>query len=407
MIIHEVLLRLILISSLLLAVFAEDDTAISPRIVGGTIADRERYPYYIHLEILRSGSSSRCGATLIAADFALTAAHCVQTSFGSSKRIDAYVKAFEASNRGEYPREVAKAWVHPNYDESEMKYDFALLKLDSPVPPEVRPVRLNENDNIPSDYQEVTVFGLGIMSETGRRPNYLREVDVNVVTWEDCNDNNSYFNFIDDELMICAGVDGGGKDSCQGDSGGPLVVKASNGDPAGDSQVGVASFGTGCARPNKPGGYSRVSASLNWIKSIVCRESSDGGQLCANPTPNPTSFPTRPPTRFPTPFPTKSPTPPPTPPPTKSPTPPPSPTPTEQPTIPPTYTLIPPSTRLPIPLPAQVSLSSPTLAPSGTPMPINWFMTATGRRSDRSASTMWKPSFAFHCACVLFSLILL
>ena len=28
--------------------------------------------------------------------------------------------------------------------------------------------------------------------------------------------------------QVCAGVNGGGKDTCQGDSGGPLVVKNTN-----------------------------------------------------------------------------------------------------------------------------------------------------------------------------------
>lgn len=60
--------------------------------------------------------------------------------------------------------------------------------------------------------------------------------------------------------MICAGIlDMGGKDSCQGDSGGPLI------DPSTRKQVGVVSWGKGCADARYPGIYSDVSTALDWI----------------------------------------------------------------------------------------------------------------------------------------------
>lgn len=63
-----------------------------------------------------------------------------------------------------------------------------------------------------------------------------------------CSDAYEQFGGVTDR-MICAGDPG--KDSCQGDSGGPLV--------SGGKQVGIVSWGLGCARSGYPGVYTRVA----------------------------------------------------------------------------------------------------------------------------------------------------
>ena len=68
--------------------------------------------------------------------------------------------------------------------------------------------------------------------------------------------------------MICASDPD--KDSCQGDSGGPMITK----EEGHYIQIGVISWGYGCAEPDAPGVYSRVTSQLDWIHSnmrgIIC-----------------------------------------------------------------------------------------------------------------------------------------
>jgi len=92
----------------------------------------------------------------------------------------------------------------------------------------------------------------------------LQEVDVPIVSNATCN--TSYGGEITAN-MICAGYAQGGKDACYGDSGGPLFVPDETG--TGWVQVGVVSWGEGCALPNYYGVYARVSRYQSWIESYV------------------------------------------------------------------------------------------------------------------------------------------
>jgi hypothetical protein len=68
------------------------------------------------------------------------------------------------------------------------------------------------------------------------------------------------------ENMICAGSPSPEqvKDTCQGDSGGPLVTQEN-----GPVQVGVVSFGSGCAQPERAGVYTRVGKYVDWIATTT------------------------------------------------------------------------------------------------------------------------------------------
>ena len=143
------------------------------------------------------------------------------------------------------------------------------------------------NDEQTYDNFIATVTGWGTISSGGPVSNKLLEVDVNVISNTECK--NDYYYDPDEitEQMLCANVDGGGKDACQGDSGiwitpllqlvfackgGPLVTSGSgNGMTPGQNyeQIGVVSWGIGCASGDFPGVYARVSKQLDWIKETT------------------------------------------------------------------------------------------------------------------------------------------
>ena len=61
------------------------------------------------------------------------------------------------------------------------------------------------------------------------------------------------------ENMMCAGYDAGVLDACQGDSGGPMIWRGDQ--DSAFTQIGIVSWGQGCARKGYPGVYTRYGLS--------------------------------------------------------------------------------------------------------------------------------------------------
>lgn len=151
--------------------------------------------------------------------------------------------------------------------------DFALAKVFGASTK--APVKVNGGAGVPTDDEFLTVMGWGVTVEgvSSTQSDVLREVDVQYMTNTECDTSNgvyegdfvSYEGYIEDNMM-CAWSQSA--DACQGDSGGPLILKGST--TGEDVQVGVVSWGLGCAMATFPGVYSRISAEFDWIQSTVC-----------------------------------------------------------------------------------------------------------------------------------------
>jgi hypothetical protein len=129
--------------------------------------------------------------------------------------------------------------THPLYDASKHTYDFMVFKIEPSSKP---PTKINREPSYPIPDQKLQVCGFGSTVEGGYVSKRLRKAIVPYVEPTTCN---SLLGTRNTTSELCAGHRAGGVDSCQGDSGGPLF------DMDG-LQVGVVSWGYGCARANKP-----------------------------------------------------------------------------------------------------------------------------------------------------------
>ncbi|XP_069702855.1 trypsin-1 [Periplaneta americana] len=229
------------------------------RIVGGRPTGVNRYPWVARLVY---DGNFHCGGSLLNGDYVLTAAHCVRRLKRSKIRV--FLGDHDQYQTDETPaimRAVSAIIRHRNFDVNTYNHDIALLKLRKPVTftKRVRPVCLPQSGVDPAG-RVGTVVGWGRTSEGGMLPAVVQEVQVPILSLQQCRQSKYRPSRITSN-MLCAGK--GSQDSCQGDSGGPLLVQAHD-----DKLeiVGIVSWGVGCGRPGYPGVYTRVSRYSDWVK---------------------------------------------------------------------------------------------------------------------------------------------
>jgi len=228
------------------------------RIVGGSETEVNEYPWQVGL-VSSSGKTPWCGGSILDSTHILTAAHCTAGSSTSSIRV--LLGEHNTLDNDYTIVNIAAINDHPDYNSITLANDFSILTLASPITftTTMRPVCLPAVNSEQYVGATATVTGWGTLSSGGSLSSTLQEVDVNVLSNSQCS--NSYSGIT--SVNVCAAAPG--KDSCQGDSGGPMVVSENNR----YAQIGVVSYGIGCANPSYPGVYARVTAVKSWIQGIA------------------------------------------------------------------------------------------------------------------------------------------
>ncbi|KAI1230719.1 transmembrane protease serine 5, partial [Lamprotornis superbus] len=235
------------------------------RVVGGTDVSPGRWPWQVSV---CQGSQHRCGGSVLAPEWILTAAHCVHRQMpGPAWQVFAGIVT-RSSLGPEAGVPVREIIPHPLYNDSSLDYDIALMRLQVPLnfsgPGHTSCLRaVPPSPAVPSCSLGFPP-GFSLSLSPAQVAGTLKEALVPLIGTRRCNSSCVYKGELT-ARMLCAGHLQGRVDACQGDSGGPLVCW----DGSMWRLVGIVSWGQGCAEPNHPGVYTNVAQLLPWIHQVT------------------------------------------------------------------------------------------------------------------------------------------
>ncbi|XP_035777817.1 uncharacterized protein LOC118458944 isoform X2 [Anopheles albimanus] len=249
-------------------------------IFGGGRAYLKEFPHMAAIGWTRVNTTTpalveyKCGGSLIAAKFVLTAAHCGQDENRippDAVRLGDTNLATVEDDASAQQFKIVAFTVHDKYKRNKKYYDIALIELDREVKftTAVCPICLWPLDNLSEYSASLKAVGFGQTSYGSDMSPVLQKVSLNYYDFDTCNNELPRPKFLKDGLtkdQFCTKTPN--KDACLGDSGGPLQIELSDVSKTIPYLTGVVSFGTGCW-DGSFGVYTKVSSYIDWIRERV------------------------------------------------------------------------------------------------------------------------------------------
>jgi hypothetical protein len=241
---------------------------LASQIIGGRDAVRNAYPWQLVIEQFDGSQWNLiCGAALIDANWAITAAHCVE-SFTKPLRIIAGV--YDRNEPIDVARQVRNVnsqhiILNPEYNSTTLENDIAILSLPSPYDLSTASIRTiclppsSSTEYYESPSCQLTGWGITSVNST-TLPTVLQRTGIDVIKPGNCI-------YILNELVprsrVCT-FDQASRSvtPCEGDMGGPLSCAV-------NTRYQLAAVGSYPAPPNcnprRPQMYTNVPFFLDWI----------------------------------------------------------------------------------------------------------------------------------------------
>lgn len=202
---------------------------VTPLIVNGEPSIRGQWPWHGALYAGDvKGLSYRCGMSLVTAQHAITAAHCVTVSQHSVQPLDpdalllyfgkTLLNRWHASETQE--AQASRIIIHPAYNSSNLHNDIAVIKLARPVriTNYVRPICLwlDEAESVDHLMDNVGVIVGWGLTRSGDISNRLQHAEIPVVDTLTCiSSDPTFYSQYSSPKSFCAGVPSGKYGRCQ------------------------------------------------------------------------------------------------------------------------------------------------------------------------------------------------